>query len=390
MSEHRLILNKRLDRVLAEGHPWIFRDALTGEFPPAGEVVEVFSSEGRLVARGLSEDGPIGVRVFCNRDVPVDQTLFTRRIQAAAALRRRVVPPSTTAYRLLHGEGDRLPGVVCDVYGEHAVLQFDGKAIPVWQDVVLAALTPVVKGLGVGHLLLRSGRRQKRTIEAVFGSLPEGPIQVLEHGMFLSADLVDGQKTGLFLDHRESRKRVRELAGGLRVLNLYGYTGGFSIAAGLGGAAFVETVDQSKGACAFADQGWLDNGLADGLHRSFATKVQPFLQQAAEQSESYGLIVSDPPSFAPSESKVNSAIAAYSSLHRSALSRLQSGGLYLAASCSSHVGRTLFEKTIRDAARKDRRVIQVLERWGAPADHPRLAAFPEGDYLTVLLVRVVD
>jgi 23S rRNA (cytosine1962-C5)-methyltransferase len=384
----KLKLKKRLERVLREGHPWIFRDALAGRLPAPGRVVTVVDARGRFVVRGLSEAGPIGLRVFTTRDEPVDAGLFARRIRAAADLRRRVVPPGTTAFRLLHGEGDRLPGVVCDVYACYAVLRFDGQAARRWQPAIVEALAPVLSGYGVQSLLLRTGRGESRRVEALTGEPPGAPVEVREHGMCLRVDLLRGQKTGLFLDHRESRLKVRSLAADLLVLNLYGYTGGFSVAAGLGGAAEVDTVDVAAPALRLADLSWSENGLDPARHRSHAATVQDFLAAAGDRGGRYDLIVADPPSFAPSEGKVRGALRAYEALHRGALDRLAPGGLYLAASCSSHVRRDPFERTVLDAARKAGRALQILDRWGAPADHPRLAAFPEGDYLKVLLARV--
>ncbi|MBN2496460.1 MAG: class I SAM-dependent rRNA methyltransferase [Deltaproteobacteria bacterium] len=384
----RVVLQKKLDRVIAEGHPWIFRDALSGELPEPGKIVTVVDSRSRFVARGLAEAGPIGVRVLCTRDEPVSAGLFARRIAAASALRERVLPPETTAYRLLHGEGDRLPGVVCDVYAGWAVLQLDGQAAARWRDVIVETLAPVLRARGAEHLIDRSGRRGERRVEVLCGELPPEPVPVLECGLRMRADLRQGQKTGLFLDHRDSRRKVRALARGARVLDLYGYTGGFSISAGLGGAVEVVTVDRSKWACALAEQGWAENGLGPGVHRCEAVDVRDFLD--ADPKGEYDLLVVDPPSFAPSEKKVKAALDAYRALHRAALSRLRPGGLYLAASCSSHVRRKAFERTVLQAAGQDGRALQVLDRWGAPADHPRLAAFPEGDYLTVLLARLID
>ncbi len=383
-------LKKNLQRVLAQGHPWVFRDALAGKLPEPGQVVTVVDADGRFVARGLAEAGPIGLRVFTARDEPVDEGLIARRVEAAADLRRRVVPPETDAFRLVHGEGDRLPGVVCDVYGEHAVLRFDGLAAAAWKEPVVAALDPVLENLGVETLLLRTGQRGSPKVEALKGQRPGEPVRILEHGMRLPVDLLSGQKTGLFLDHRESRHRVRGLAAGRSALNLFGYTGGFSIAAGLGGATDVITVDSAKPACQLAEQGWAANGLSADGHQALATKVQPFLEQAAKDGRRWDLIVADPPSYAPSQKKLRAALDAYRALHRACLDRLAPGGLYLAASCSSHVDRAAFEKTLLWAAEKAGRVLQILERWGAPADHPRLAAFPEGDYLKVVLVRLVD
>jgi len=383
----RVRLSKPLERVLASGHPWIFRDALAGPLPAPGAVVTVTGARGRFVARGFADAGPIGVRVLTTRDEPLDAGLLERRVRAAAALRDRVVPEQTTAYRLLHGEGDRLPGIVCDVYGEHAVLRFDGKGAATWRDALLEILLPVLGDRGVHHLLERSGRGKQRRVTALLGESPDAPLDVLERGMRLRTDLVAGQKTGLFLDHRESRWRVRDLADGLTVLNLYGYTGGFSAAAGLGGATGVDTVDSAAGAIALAGDTWRINALDPERHRGHVSDVRAFLEGDAHAS-SYDLVIADPPSFAPAKAKRKAALGAYRELHRGALALVNAGGRYLAASCSSHVDREAFEQTVREGARRAGRRLQVLERCGAPADHPRLAAFPEGDYLKVLLLRV--
>ena len=389
-QELKLKLKKALGRVIAEGHPWVFKDALDGPGFGPGRIAAVFDKLGNFVARGITDSGPIGLRVMTTRDEAIDDALFARRIEAAAVLRDRVVPPETNTYRLLHGEGDRLPGVVCDVYAEYAVLQFDGQGMITFKTNIVNTLKKVLEQRQVHNLLLQTGRRTERSLSAELGRLPEKPVAVLEHGMRMQADLIHGQKTGLFLDHRDSRWQVRKLATGLTVLNLYGYTGGFSVAAGLAGAETVETVDIAPAAIEQANQNWRDNGLDPAGHSGHACEVAEFLTNAAARRARYDLIVADPPSFAPRESKVLASLRGYRALHRGALELIPKGGYYLAASCSSHIDRQAFEKTILDAARQTDTIIQVLDRWGAPADHPRLLAFDEGDYLKVVLARIVD
>lgn len=377
-------LKKPLARVIAAGHPWVYRDALRGlgDARP-GAVVTVREPSGRFVGRGIAETGPIGVRVWTTRDEPIDEAFVRRRVRDAIALRRRITPPRTSAVRLLHGEGDRLGGAVCDRYGEHAVLALDGEGALAWRDALAAALIEEARLAG---LLVRTGRRGQKHTELAHGEVP-GELEVEENGMRLLVDPWRGQKTGLFLDHRESRRTVRALSEGMRVLNLYGYTGGFSIAAGLGGARRVETVDVAEGALAYARRGWGLNGLAPALHEAFAADVPRFLEEARARKATWDLIVADPPSFAPKQGAKDVALKSYRALHRACLRMLTSGGLYLTASCSSHVDRDAFEQTVRDGAEKAGVVLQVLGRWGAAPDHPRLLAFPEGDYLKVLLCR---
>lgn len=374
-------LKKPLGRVVALGHPWIYRDALERFDATPGTVLTVRDAERRFVGRGIAESGPIGVRIWTTRDEPIGEAFVRRRIESAIELRERIAPPETDALRLIHGEGDRLGGVVCDRYGRYAVLAFDGEGALAWRDALVSSL---VARADLAGLLVRTGRRNEKQIELAHGEVPDGSIPIHEHGMKLLVDLRRGQKTGLFLDHRESRRTVRTISRGLRVLNLYGYTGGFSIAAGLGGATSVDTVDIAAPALELATASWEANGLP-ATHATFAEDVPAFLERS--RSKRWDLIVADPPSFAPNRDSRAAALKSYRALHHACLKRLAPGGFYLAASCSSHVDRDAFEETIRDGAEKAGAVLQILGRWGAALDHPRLLAFPEGDYLKVVLAR---
>lgn len=381
-------LNRPLERAILAGHPWIYRDALAPFTAEAGESLDVFDKRGRLIAKGLAEVGPIAVRVFTTQAKErLGPALFRERILAAFALRERGLPPETDAYRLLHGEGDRLPGVVVDRYGEFAVLKLDGEGVLPLRAQLAELLEPPLRELGVRGLLARTSRKQGSEVELLWGDAPGTEIAVRERGMRLLANLWEGQKTGLFLDHRESRARVRSLARDLRVLNLYGYTGGFSIAAALGGAQEVTTVDLAKPAIELAQRTFSANALTQP-HHALAEDVAAFLKSAHEEQRRYQLVVADPPNFAPAQAKLEGALESYATLHGSALGLIEGGGLYLAASCSSHVRSGDFLDTLREGARRARRVLTILEQTGAPFDHPRLLAFPEGDYLKVVLCRV--
>lgn len=374
-----LELVKPLERALREGHPWVYRDAIRGQ-ARSGEVTDLLDRKGRFLARGIAEEGPIAMRVWTTRDEALGADLVRDRLLRARQLRESIDFGDTSAWRMVHGEGDRMPGVVIDRYGDYAVLRLDGACaeLPWLADVVWEWL----RDAGVIGLLGKE-RRGEKGVRHLQGERAPDPIRVRERGMVLEASLWHGQKTGLFLDHRESRARVRQLADGRRVLNLYGYTGGFSIAAGMGGAREVVTVDVAKPAIAMADASWRANELPD-VHTGQAEDVRAFLEA---DSSRWDLIVSDPPSFAPNAKSKPAALEAYRKLHESCLGRLSRNGLYLAASCSSHVTAEDFAQTLRDGARAARCVLQILERWGGAADHPRLVAFPEGDYLKAFLCR---
>lgn len=383
-------LRKALERSVRSGHPWLFRDALEPFSVEPGAQVRVLDRAGKPLAVGLADVGPIAVRVFATRDRPVDEALFAERVAEAFALRARLLPSDTDAYRLLHGEGDGLPGFTCDRYGASAVLKLDGDAANVHCASLVAVLQRALPELGVTSLIVRTGRKQQREAEVVWGAAPERELCVHEHGMRLWTNLYEGQKTGLFLDHRETRLGIRRLARGLSVLNLYGYTGGFSVAAGLGAATHVTTVDVAKPALALAERSFRDNGLDPGTHRAVAQDALEYLEAAAKRGERFECVIADPPNFAPRKDAVDKALAAYEALHAAALRVLAPWGYYLAASCSSHVDRSAFEESVRRGAAHARRRLQVLERSSAPFDHPRLLAFPEGDYLKVLLLRAAD
>ena len=383
-------LIRPLERSIFAGHPWIYREALAPFEARAGELVDVFDKRGRLLAKGYVDGGPIAVRVLTTRPKdPLGSALFAQRIQTAFAVRAQALGTDTDAYRLLHGEGDRVPGLVCDRYGDYAVVKLDGEGIQALRSVWLEPLREALEALGVVGALVRGSRRQNVEPELLFGVAPPRELAVRERGMRLLVNPWEGQKTGLFLDHRESRARVRSLSRGLEVLNLYGYTGGFSVAAGLGGASAVTTVDLAKPAIELAERTFAANDLEPALHQAIAEDVPEFLKRAAQSEQRYDLVIADPPNFAPNQASLEAALESYAALHAACLGLVPPhGGLYLAASCSSHVRANDFLDTLREGARRAKRVLSILEQTGAPFDHPRLLAFPEGDYLKVALCRV--
>jgi 23S rRNA (cytosine1962-C5)-methyltransferase len=389
MRDVRLVKDVRAS--LEAGHPWVYRDALGRIDAAPGELVRVIDRDGSTLAVGYADEGTLALRVIARKKSELEGDPIATRLMRALALRAHFIGEDTTAFRWSHGEADRLPGVVIDVYDGWAVIRFDSLGAERWATAaggeaglvarVLAA-RPSLRGV-----LIRKGRGETKEVRLAHGEAPPELVEVREHGMKLLVDLRRGQKTGLFLDHRESRHRVRALSKGRRVLNLYGYTGGFSIAAGLGGAREVDTVDVAEAALALARQSWERNALPD-VHRTYTEDVPRFLEVMRDAGRTFDLVVGDPPSFAPNEAAVSNAMRSYRALHRACLRLLAPGGLYLAASCSSHVGPERFDRTLREAVEKVPRHVRILERWGGAADHPRLPAFPEGDYLKCVLLAV--
>lgn len=348
-----------------------------------------------FVAIGIRTEGNIALRVLSlerpTQAKPFDfQTWLYAQLKASLSLRLRLIGPDTNAFRWLHGEGDGVPGVVIDHYNGSCVIKFDTQAWQAHCSMLVDAITSVCKeaSLPIRGILLKSKRNQEgEKHQLLWGTVPAN-VHIKEEHMLLDVDLYSGQKTGLFLDHRESRKRVRNMAQGLRVLNLFSYTGAFSIAAGLGGAEHVTSVDISKPATLAATHNWELNALSPQKHDAIAEDVYAFLERSKNLQHTYGCIISDPPNFAPKESDKPAAMAAYRKLHRECLKRLAPGGFYLAASCSSHINMDAFQQSLYDACEKTGKQLQLLGKWSAPFDHPQRFGFDHSEYLKVVWLRL--
>jgi 23S rRNA (cytosine1962-C5)-methyltransferase len=363
----------------------VWRDSVARglEGARAGERAKVVGADGETLGEGLVDPtAPIAVRVWTHGDTPFDDEVWRARATRACERRAALFSNGTCdAYRVVHGEGDRMPGFVVDRYGATAVLRTDGEAATARAEDFVAAIAPPLDALGVRSIVHREGARgEPPRWRVVRGEAPEETVRVTEDGVPFFVDLARGQKTGAFLDQRDNRKRVGELARGRRVLNLFSYAGGFSLHAALGGAEHVTSVDIATAAHTTAQASFRAAGVDPSRHTFATAEVRTFLESARVRGETWDLIVSDPPSFAPSERAVPKALAAYRALHRACVRVLAPEGIFCAASCSSHVDAAAFLGTLDDAT-LGTATLSVLELRGAGADHPTLAAFPEGRYL---------
>lgn len=389
----KLKLARDLVRTIKRGNPWVYAEALVSRPRAAiGAAAILLDPKGKELARGFYDPyRPLAFRVCSlERGQPLDEAWMERGLQRALALRRSVIAAETTGYRLVHGEGDGLPGLICDVYGDTAVLQFDGEAARgFWNASMIAAWLERTLGLRTVYEKPR-GRADGEPLAgtALLGAMPREPVPFVECGAKFTADIVSGQKTGFFLDQRENRQRVRQIAAGRRVLNVFGYTGGFSICAGLGGAAHVITVDIAQRAIETAALHWNLNNLPAGGHEGVVQDAFTFLEQARERKRNWDLVVLDPPSFAPSQKAVPGALAAYQRLIAAGAAVTANDGLLAAASCSSHVRMEQFMQAIEQGVSDARRRATVLEVHGQPADHPAPLALPEFRYLKFVLLRI--
>ena len=384
-------LTQGIEGSIRGGHPWVFADAL--QLPPGaidGEVVDLFDRGGDFVARGTIEPrSPLAFRAWTlDRDEPVDAALVERRLAAAIALRRELLHPDVTGFRACHGENDHLPGLQCDLYGDVASLRTDGALGVAWEERFVGA---VKKLLAPRAIVVRNPQQQDGEARVVHGRIAQGEageIEIVEHGRHFLVDVLHGQKTGFFLDQRENRDRVAELARGKRVLNLFGYTGGFSVAAVQGGATRVTTVDLALPAIETARRNFVLNGLDPAAHEFQATDAFDVLAELAAAPPRFDLIVLDPPSFAHSRKTLPRGQKAYEKLNELALKALPSGGWLATASCSSHVREHDFLAFLATAAARTNRRVTLSSIAGAAPDHPARLGFPEGRYLKFVLLRV--
>jgi 23S rRNA (cytosine1962-C5)-methyltransferase len=372
-------LRKDLRRALRQGHPWVYRDALAApaELPP-GTVVAVADRQGRGVAYGFWDgQGPIAVRVLGLEPVAESAELLDRRLRQALALRHaRLDFSRTNAFRWVHGEADRLPGIHADVYADVIAVRFDGPG----SRAFYGDLAERLRGSASFPV------RKVIDREARGGASEE--IEVSEYGARFVVDVGRGQKGGLFLDQRENRRAIAARAAGKSLLNLFGYTGGFSIHAALAGATRTDTVDIARPAIAGARRNFERNGLALERAGLFAEDAFAFLEKAIAAGRHWDIVVSDPPSFAPSQDSLPAARRSYLRLHRLAAQVVAPGGLLAAASCSSHVNRSAFLGLVKTGVESAGRTFALETYTGAGPDHPTLPAFPEGDYLKLALGHV--
>jgi 23S rRNA (cytosine1962-C5)-methyltransferase len=398
--EASLELRKDLARHLRAGHPWVFRKAI--ERAPkrleAGAIVDVVEG-GRFVARGYHDPhSAISIRILTRDPAEqIDGAFWRRRIARCLALRRELVS-GTTGWRMVHGESDGLPGVVADRYDRFAVLKLYSAGLTPHREEIVSALVAEAEGL-VGIWGRDEVSRddeddgeEKGQGKLLWGQAPPERIAIDEHGMKMLVDVRLGQKTGTFLDQRENRRMVRELAAGRRqMLNCFSYTGGFSIAAALGGGpqARVVSVDVDKDALELAKENFRVNGLDPAGHGFAAEDVFEHLAQAKREGRRYDLVVCDPPAFAKSQRVVEQALAGYASLNRAALNVLAPGGILVTASCSARVSAEQFFDAVKEAAFKVRVELQLVEERHQPPDHPVSPQFKEGRYLKCLVYRRV-
>lgn len=375
-----------LKGALASGHPWVYRDHVPRGFSAAsGSWVRIRA--GNYQAWALwDQSSPIALRVFAESKCP-DEGWIKERVLRAWELREPLRREGTSAYRWIHGEGDGLPAIVVDLYAGWAV-------ILTYVDSVEGLIPSLVEALGACTELKGIVRRRKEEptaerLELLAGRLPPSDLVIEESGLRYHANLFAGQKTGLFLDQRENRRFVGNLSAGASVLNLFAYTGGFSLRAAQGGASSVTSVDIAPGAIGAARDNFVLNGLDPEAHEFVVDDVFEYLNTLRRTKRTFDVVVSDPPSFARSREQLPQALDAYERLTTAGLRATRWGGTYVASSCTAQVSSEAFREVLAKAARQARCRFQIFHEAGQAIDHPLFAHHPEGRYLKFMVGRVL-
>jgi 23S rRNA (cytosine1962-C5)-methyltransferase len=392
MGRVKIVLKSGKDQSLLRFHPWVFSGAIKkiyGE-PVEGEVVDVFDNKDTLLGVGHYAPGSIAVRILAFEDIITDAQLFRERIKSAIEYRKTVglfENKDTSVFRLIHAEGDNLPGLIADYYDGVVVLQMHSVGMYRMRDDIKSILVELL-----GERLVAIYDKSESTIPFMSGIRPEsgfihgssGPVIVTENGYKFRIDWTSGQKTGFFIDQRENRKLLEKYTEGRDVLNMFGYTGGFSVYA-MKNAKSVHTVDSSESAIKLADENININFGDDQRHRSFKVDAFDFLNDIKDK---YDLIILDPPAFAKHQNVLSNALQGYKRLNIKAIDQIRPGGIIFTFSCSQVVSKENFRKSVFAAAANTGRKVRIIHQMVQPPDHPVNIYHPESEYLKGLVIHV--
>lgn len=386
-AQPRCILKPGKEKALWQRHPWIFSGAIEECSPcQPGQILPVFSSKGeQLASATFQPDNSLAGRVIAWGEQNPEEAVV-QALRQALQLRASLRPPQTNCLRLINAEGDQLPGLIVDQYRDVLVMQIGTAGMERLKPLILRELQQQVRCRSIREKSTAPSRKAEGLPPEAVGTLvgPEvAEVEVEEYGIRYVVDLVKGQKTGFFLDQREERRRVEELARDRKVINCFSYSGGFSLFALRGGAKSVITVDVSPGAIALFERNLQLNGLQGASSQTRVADVFEFLRQDPLDCD---LLILDPPAFAKRHADVPAALKGYKDLNRQAMRKLPAGSLLLTCSCSGHVTAGLFQQAIFQAAVEAHRNVRVLGKHQHAFDHPVSLFHPEGDYLKSLLL----
>lgn len=393
MTYKKVYLKPGKEESLKRFHPWVFSGAISrmeGE-PEEGEIVDVYTSKKEFIACGHFQIGSIAVRVLSFTQGEINHEFWKKKLEVAYDLRRSLYlagNPDNNTYRLVHGEGDNLPGLIIDVYNHTAVMQAHSVGMHVYRMEIAEALSEVM-GDVIQHIYYKSETTLPFKADLgqengfIKGGSPENI--AMEYGLKFHVDWLKGQKTGFFVDQRENRHLLEQYAKGRNVLNMFCYTGGFSFYAMRGGANLVHSVDSSAKAIDLTNQNVELNFPGDTRHQAYAEDAFKYLDRMGDQ---YDLIILDPPAFAKHRDALRNALRGYSKLNAKAFEKIKSGGILFTFSCSQVVDKRDFRNAVFTAAAQSGRSVRILHQLTQPGDHPVNIYHPEGEYLKGLVLYV--
>ena len=393
MSNPIITLKRGKEDSLNRFHPWVFSGAIATmpDNLEEGDIVDVVTHDGRHIGVGHYQVGSIMVRILDFGTTTIDQEFFATRLDEALKLRKalRLDREDNNAYRLVHGEGDFLPGLIVDIYGNTAVVQAHSPGMHFARTAIANALV-ALDGVDIKNVYYKS----ETTLPYKAQLDPQNDYLIggfetnvaIENGLKFHVDWLKGQKTGFFVDQRDNRSLLEHFARGRKVLNMFCYTGGFSFYAMRGGAELVHSVDSSAKAITLTDANVELNFPGDARHKSYAEDAFKFLDSM--EKDSYDLIVLDPPAFAKHRSALKNALRGYQRLNAKAFEKISSGGILFTFSCSQAVNKDQFRLAVFSAAAQSRRKVRILHQLTQPADHPINIYHPEGEYLKGLILYV--
>ena len=386
-------LKRGKEESLRRFHPWVFSGAIqhTDSDLEEGDTVRVVTSSGEFIAVGHYQQGSIAVRVLSFSDVAIDDAYWASRLQSALSMRQAIGladSPTNNTYRLVHGEGDHLPGLIIDVYGKTAVMQAHSIGMHLCRKQIAVQLVKV-RGERLQHVYYKS-ETTLPYMEPENGFLYGGSNDnvALENGLKFYVDWLRGQKTGFFVDQRENRLLLQQYARGRRVLNMFCYTGGFSFYAMRGGAELVHSVDSSAKAIELTNRNVELNFPGDQRHEAFCEDAFKYMDNVPADNVPYDLVVLDPPAFAKHRGALHNALKGYTRLNQKAMQIIAPGGILFTFSCSQVVTKDNFRNAVFTAAALARRKVRILHQLHQPADHPINIYHPEGEYLKGLVLYV--
>ena len=390
----QIILKPGKEGPVVRFHPWIFSGAIekTVGNPSEGDIVECFSASGKYLATGHCMPGSLAVKLFTFERQEIDQLFWQKKMEMAWRVRQSVgltQNPLTNAFRLVHNEGDNLPGLIVDVYGEMAVLQAHTTGMHDIRQQLADAVLKASSGriTSVYDKSAEAIRKMTgRKVEDGFLAGTTAACEVLENGHRFFVDAVSGQKTGFFVDQRENRECLARFAAGKSVLNMFGYTGGFSVYAARAGARLVHTVDSSAPAIAMATRNMQLNSFGGPEYECIVADARKYIETMGQ--DQYDLVVLDPPAYAKNVASRNQALKGYRTLNALALAKIKSGGILFTFSCSQVVDRQMFTSAVTAAAIDAGRQVRIIQHLSQPADHPVNIFHQEGEYLKGLVLMV--